>query len=358
MKKWVFIIAFFVSVVLTGAFIVYADTWHGEDYGAGTVNSVRFVCDITPGETTSNYDLSVGVSNSKEIVIDALYVVDSSGVKTKYGGSSLFTENFNSVTYYYLLDGLVIDNTVDVAYFSISFRHPFNDYTTVYNLNSTMHYEVEPTPIITPDIEEPEPEEPTPEITPEITPDIEEPEPEEPTPEITPDPTPTNTPTPTPTPGPILELNAFVTSKDAVAQYRTGGCTPIRSTIEFYEVDTSADILTKVNSEEFLSGTGTMRNTMIPGKVYRYKLTYIFQRDSVQFEKYLWSDDLTIIDQELEDYRSNKKITNFRTLMLYVWEDVMKLEIPIEGFHISFQSLFIWVMVAVVLIWFIKKYNR
>ena len=97
---------------------------------------------------------------------------------------------------------------------------------------------------------------------------------------------------------------------------------------------------------------------MTPGKVYRYKLTYVFLRDGIQFEKFLWSDDLTIIDEELEDYRSNKKITNFRTLMLYVWEDVFALEVPIEGFHISFQTIFIWLMIAVLIIGFIKKYIR
>lgn len=179
-----------------------------------------------------------------------------------------------------------------------------------------------------------------------------------PTPTNVPTPKPTNTPTPTPTPTPLLELYAYTTQNDAVAQYKTGGFIPIKSVIEFYEIDKVSGSKLKLDSYEFLSGSGIRRNSLIPGKVYRYKLTYIYEQDGVQYEKFIWSNDLSIIDKELEDYRTNKKITNFRTLMIYMWEDFLALELPIEGFNISFQTLLIWFMVASAIVLLFKWYNK
>lgn len=179
-----------------------------------------------------------------------------------------------------------------------------------------------------------------------------------PKPTSTPKPTPTNTPTPTPspTPAPTLQLKAYVDNNTAVAEYYTGGCTPVKSMIEYYEVGTGT-LLSKLNSETFLSGAGTMENFMEPGKVYRYKLTYIYQHDGIQYEKFLWSDDLSIKDQELEDYRESGKITNFRTLMLYTWENIMDIDIPVEGFELKARDLFIWIMVASLAIFFWRRWN-
>lgn len=360
MKKWIFTVLLFLMMISAGVSETYANvSWYKgyyvlfsysiEEPEDKDIYYLNYYVEYTTPLFHPSYNPSICIEKGSNFY--SAVTIDFSDSKEK----SEKDEDGN-VIYYHEGTAEIPATLADGS----DFRNPDKVYLQVFYMNddgTSDPYQVEgdilepdPTPEITPDPE------PTPEITPDITPEV-TPDPE-PTPEDTPtpEPTPTNTPIPTPTPTPILELNAFVTSKDAVAQYKTGGCTPVRSTIEFYEVDTSADILTKVNSEEFLSGTGTMRNTMTPGKVYRYKLTYVYQRAGIQYEKFLWSDDLTLVDQELEDYRSNKKITNFRTLMLYVWEEFMSLELPVEGFHISFQTVFIWVMVAIVLIWFIKKY--
>ncbi|MBO5177713.1 MAG: hypothetical protein J6C07_09665 [Lachnospiraceae bacterium] len=336
MKKWIFIIVLFIFVAVAEVLFVYAET-----YAPGEEGYFEFNYTAEVGSTSTKYYFEFSAFG---------YPIGSSNVVRYYDSNddlhyvcTLESKEWNSDSEGHFVSCIyegeaTLANDLDIKDIVVCFHYEQDaaNLSVSKALSGTL---VDST------------------VIPEITPDIEEPDPEEPTPEITPDPTPTNTPTPTPTPGPILELNAFVNSKDAVAQYRTGGCTPVKSLIEFYEVNTSADILTKINSEQFLSGSGTMRNTMTPGKVYRYKLTYVFQRDGIQYEKFLWSDDLTIVDQELEDYRSNKKITNFRTLMLYVWEEVMSLELPVEGFKIEYKQIFIWTMLAAILIYFFKLWT-
>ncbi len=335
MKRYFFALLLLLSVVTAGKSIAFADV-----YLPGNVGNYEFNYTEERGETTTTYNFEFIASGYPVDSDHQVRWYDSEGndnylgkltVRNQYDDNGDWLECISTGSW-------TLSNDLDIDHFTVKFGYQHGSVSwTYYELGATC----QETSIVDPPVI-------TPEITPEVTPDV-----EEPTPEITPE----ITPEPTPTEAPILELNAFVTSKDAVAQYKTGGCTPVRSTIEFYEVDTAADILSKINSEQFISGSGTMRNTMTPGKVYRYKLTYVYQRDGIQYEKFLWSDDLTIVDQELEDYRSNKRITNFRTLMLYVWEDVMSLELPIEGFNISFQTWYIWLMVALALIWFIKKYN-
>lgn len=340
MKRWIFTIAVLILLTLVPENVVNAEVLTTEE---GGIYKFTYTADI--GETSTNYYFEFFVYDKPTYSSVIVRYYDSEGelnyICTLNAKEWETDENGTFLKGAY--DGKAsLINSLDIQQIVVCFNIDGTDLSDVNILAGTLV-----------DSSEDEPD-PTPEITPEVTPDVEEPDP---TPEITPDPTPTSTPTPTPTEAPILELNAFVTSKDAVAQYKTGGCTPVKSTIEFYEVDTSADILTKINSEQFISGTGTMRNNMTPGKVYRYKLTYIYQRNGIQYEKFLWSDDLSIVDQELEDYRTNKKITNFRTLMLYVWEDVMALELPVEGFHISFQTFFIWIMVALAILGFIKYFK-
>lgn len=365
MKKWIFALLFFlifVSVGTDAAFAAYSSshvntgvTFTGEytveyfdsDYSSiapeggyvYTFTTYGYIDKDSANFIYFNYDSFIeyigGTENIKLVELRDNKKLESQGTDTTDG--IVYCKFVN----YYVSDTLLTESSS----YNYSCDLYFNvDGGSEYNI--TVYYELSG--------ELPEGSN----TTPEVTPDVEEPEPEEPTPEVTPVPTPKNTPTPTPTPGAVLELNAFADNKTAVAQYYTGGCEPVKSIIEFYEVDAVTDILTKVNSENFVSGAGTMRNTMTPGKVYRYKLTYVFQRDGIQYEKFLWSDDLTCVDQELEDFRKNGKITNFRTLMIYTWENILSLELPIEGFHISFQTLFIWLMIAVVLIWFFKKYIR
>lgn len=176
-----------------------------------------------------------------------------------------------------------------------------------------------------------------------------------PTPTCTP--TPTNTPTPTPTPTPELKLKAYVDNNQAVAEYYTGGCTPVKSMIEFYMLDLATNSTLKIDGETFLSGAGSRTDAMELGKIYRYKLTYVYQRSGIQYTEEIWSGDLTLVDHELEDYKTNGQVINFRTLMLWLWEDVMELTIPIEGFNIKARTLFIWILIASAGVFFFKKWN-
>lgn len=180
-----------------------------------------------------------------------------------------------------------------------------------------------------------------------------------PKPTATPKPTPTNTPTPTPspTPAPILRLDAAANNNTAKADYYTGGCTPIKSTIEFYEIDMLTGEPMKIAGESFISGSGSRSDLMEPGKLYRYKLTYVYERSGVQFTEVLWSIDLRCVDQELEDYRERGQVNNFRTLILCIWEEFMEIGIPIDGFNLKFRSFYIWIMIAGLAVFFFKKWN-
>ena len=169
---------------------------------------------------------------------------------------------------------------------------------------------------------------------------------------------PTITPTITPVPTPIVELKVSIEEGKAVANYNTSGSTIISSSIELYEVSTLTNVDILIDEETFFSGSGTMKHLMEPGKVYKYKLCCVYeQEDGIQYEESIWSDDITIKDKEIEDYRESGKITNFRTLMLYIWENVMTLEISIEGYSVSFQQLFTYSMVAMILVGFFRMYN-
>lgn len=345
MKKWIWTLLLFLFIVTTGVREVYANIlWSGGEY-------ILFQYTIDDGEDSYflNYYIEYTVSNLHPTYSSAIEIKRDDSIYHAFSFDNLSAsekrDEDNNIVYY-------LEGTIEVPD-SMGYRDPDKIYLYLIfleNDGSFSTYELEgDVPEVTAT--------PTPEPTPEETPTPEPTPTETPTPTNTPTPTPTNTPTPTPTPAPILELNAFVSDSTAVAQYYTGGCTPVKSTIEFYEVYTTADVLSKVNSESFVSGAGTVRNVMTPGKVYRYKLTYVYQRDGVQYEKYLWSDDLTVVDQELEDYRNSGKITNFRTLMMYIWENAMELEIPIEGYHLKFKYLFIWIMIASLGIFFWRKWN-
>ena len=360
MKRFFFVIVLFLTVCFSSLHVVNAEEFVS-DYGGRY--SFTYTADVGYTSTTYYFEfIAYNKPVNGKIIIRYYDSNDNLNYITPLESKSWITDDsgkFIEAAY----DGkAVLVNSTDIKSIVACFDVEGDDLSLVdCVLTGTLTdiVEPDPTPTNTPKPTPTNTPKPTNTPTPTCTPEPDPSSTPTPKPTNTPKPTPTNSPTPTPspTPAPILELNAFATSKDAVAHYRTGGCTPVRSLIEFYEVDTSANILSKINSEQFLSGSGTMRNNMIPGKVYRYKLTYIYQQDGVQYEKFLWSDYLSIVDQELEDYRNNKRITNFRTLMLYVWEDVMALNLPIEGYNISFQTLFIWLMVAFAIIAFLKWYK-
>lgn len=165
------------------------------------------------------------------------------------------------------------------------------------------------------------------------------------------------TPTPTPIPAPSLELNAYIEEGQAIAKYSVNGSTLVSSYIEFYEKSTLTNSEILINSEEFVSGSGSAKERMEPGKNYYYRLYCVYEQDGVQYEKEILSDNLMIADMELEDYRENGKITNFRTLILYIWEKFMALELTIEGYTVSFQQLFVYSMAAILVVSLLKGYS-
>lgn len=354
MKKYFFTLVFIFFVSVTGFIQVYANVTNFRGYWS------KFYYSISEVEGASYYYLNYTFEYTQKYFDESkapvIYVEKDYKYVTKvlsYSEASVrdYTDEKGNTIYYFeeVLKIPVRDSSgnsfVDPDKVFIALHYlELDGSSSSYSLFGDL-IEAEPTPKPT--------NTPTPTPTPTNTP----------IPTVTPEPTPTNTPKltstpkPSPTPAPKLELNAFVSGSTAVAQYYTGGCTPVKSTIEFFEVDSLVGSLSKINSETFVSGAGTMRNSMVPGKAYRYKLTYVYNRDGVQYEDFLWSDDLVIIDQELAEYRNNGKIHNFRTLMLYTWENILEIELPIEGFHISFKSLFIWFMIAVLAIYFWRRWN-
>ena len=185
-----------------------------------------------------------------------------------------------------------------------------------------------------------------------------------PTETSTPVPTPTNTPVPTatstPTPGPILYLNAYVDEydrdmweyHDAVAEYETGGFTPVKSIIALYEVESRTSYAgSLVEQKIYVSGSGSMTVPMVLGKMYRYKLMYTYIRDGIQCTEFIWSDVLEYADNAWnEGYNATGKIETFKDLMFFIWYDLLVLNLNVEGFQFSIKSFYIWLMLAGVLL--------
>lgn len=368
MKKWIFLIIF-VLVFITGSVVVYA--------GVRVINGEYIKFYYTEVEET---DDAYFVDCHVEFTYSLFHPSYSPSIVVKKGYENFFAYTIenphqlpereleepddNGNTYEYYLNVTIKipktlpDGTDFTNYDGIYFRFFSlnNDGTTETHMDLEADL-VTPDPTKTPT---PTPTTaPDPTATPEPTATTAPTATPEPSPTNTPKPTPTNTPTPTPspTPAPILRLNAYVDGNKAVAEYYTGGCTPVKSSIEYYEVDVLTDSLMKIDGETFLSGEGSRTDSMVAGKTYRYKLTYTYRRSGVQYTEEIWSGDLMIIDQELEDYRSTGQINNYRTLILYIWENLMELKIPIEGFNIKIRTLFIWIMIASLGVFFFKKWN-
>lgn len=350
MKKWFFLFTFLICIYASVGRTAFARIYYPVSGNESLSVEVEYTEEKTDSEITYNFKIYSSVqlrTSSCE-----LYYVDSS-----YDSHSCVYNNQFDVKYNYLDSGEfdfmvlsavlvlpadtdLIDNDSIRFYFSSGFDDERVEVAQCM-VYATCTLSSEEEPSVTPEV--------TPEVTPDVTPEAD--------PTVTPTPTPTNTPAPTPTPTPLLQLHAYVDNNKAVAEYKTGGCVPIKSIIEFYEVDRLSDSAMKIDGENFLSGAGTRSDNMEPGKWYRYKLTYIFERDGVIFERYIWSEDLTITDKELDDYNQTGNITNFRTLILFIWNDLMDLEIPIEGYHVKIRSLFLWTLIAGLGIWFYKKWN-
>lgn len=182
------------------------------------------------------------------------------------------------------------------------------------------------------------------------------------TPVPTATPTPTSTPTPTPTPAAVLELNVYEDGSELVAEYYTGGCIPVRSSIEYHtkpdENDTGYTGM--LNSKTFLSGNGVMREQMEAGYWYAYKLTYVYERDGIQHTEFIWSDWIKYEEDEYSGYFADGSIRDFKDLMNFIWFDLFELPLKAEGFQFSFKSFYMWILIAgvlMVLYWIIVR-NR
>ncbi len=177
-----------------------------------------------------------------------------------------------------------------------------------------------------------------------------------------PTPTPTSTPTPTPTPAAVLELNVYADGSELVAEYYTGGCIPVRSSIEYHtkpdENDTGYTGM--LNSKTFLSGNGVMREQMEAGYWYAYKLTYVYERDGIQRTEFIWSDWMRYEEDEYSGYFADGSIKDFKDLMNFIWFDLFDLPLKADGFQFSFKSFYMWILVAgvlMVLYWLVIR-NR
>lgn len=376
-SKWILSIILFCSIVVfIGNSIVYAASWKHPDYSM-TDYAVWFDVNITPGVATSTYDFVIDIKSGS---ISIIYVaaVDSNGNEKEWCNGSSFSTTTNG-SHTYKKASYTVDNDVDIEYFKVYFAHSVDSFGVVYELNSSMKYLVTPTP--TPTIAPTATNTPIPTVTsiPEPT-ATSTPKPSttntpvptatstpvptatntpKPTATNTPKPTPTNTPTPTLVPTPVLELKVWTSERrgaEANAEYYTGGHTPKRSGIEFYEVNDALDIKKKISSERFISGSGNRHDAMEVGKTYRYYLYYIYECDGVEYFASIWSEDLTIVDEELEHYKRTKKIYNFRTLILYFWENIATLKIDVDGYEITYKQWLVWIFVAMMLVYFFRKY--
>ena len=87
--------------------------------------------------------------------------------------------------------------------------------------------------------------------------------------------------------------------------------------------------------------------------VYRYKLTYTFRRNGVQYTESIWSDDLVV---EREDSGRAKHIKTFPQLASFVWNDLFGVELELEGFKFTFKQFFIYVVLAGIVLGFVYKF--
>ena len=360
MKKCVFVIIVMASLALSGLFTVFAGVqWYQGEYVLFTYYYGESDDDVY----YIHYYIELTQSN--------FHPLHTPSICAKKGSMVCWGPSFESSQFYenekidedgntvYYLEG--VQSFPKVLPDGTDFTEPDKIYLQwFYLLNDGTVEEteilgdvVEPTPIPTPSPKPTATSTPTPKPTVTNTP---VPSPTN-TPMPTNTPTPTSTPTPSPTPTPELKLKAYVDNNQAVAEYYTGGCTPVKSMIEFYMIDLAANSTLKIDGETFLSGAGSRTDSMQLGKVFRYKLTYVYQRSGVQYTEEIWSGDLTLVDEELEDYRATGQVNNFRTLILWIWEEVMEINVPIEGFNLKMRNLFIWIMIASIAVVFYKKWN-
>ena len=274
MKKWIFILTCFILCCSFDTRVTRAETMN-----LGEAGTYEFTYTTVTGEENITYHFKF-IANGYPISEGetSVFYIDSSG--ESHFLVKLTTESYETDAEGIWLQSIqkgsiILSNDTDIQCFKVHFyaQYPTVDWTR-YEVIGTLQESTTPT----------------------ITPN----------------------PTITPIPTPVLELNVHIADGKAIADYNVNGSTIINSSIELYEVNTITSSKILVDDTTFSSGTGSVSNFIEPGKIYNYRLCCTYEQDGVQQEIYLWSDDLIIEDEELEDYRETGKITNFRTLMLYI----------------------------------------
>lgn len=373
---------------------VFADSWTKGNVAVYNSFDVKSVSDgyqytfyfYVNGGTISTSDLRVFYGNYEDGTSDDIQVVYANALDDNYTATT-YTDASGTVYNLYTVT-CISEEKYDVTYntttgkglgFYITKSIKQNNWQAGDSYYQTpVMYFSDGDPFITP---KPTPTNtPTPKPTIEVTPTITNTSTPKPTIEVTP--TITNTPTPKPTvevtptitntptleptveatptpvvPNPDIYINVYVSGWNVIAEYSTGGHIPISSTITLYQIYDNGNKIA-IDSETFISGDGSISININPTYNYQYKISYTYEcEDGNQYTDEEWSEILKPEDEELDNYRENPRIYNLRTLMLYIWENVMELTIPIEGFEIPIKTLFIWIIIASLLVFFYRKFS-
>ena len=373
--KRIFIVLLVIVMLLSfGPNHVFADSWTKGNVAVYNSFDVKSVSDgyqytfyfYVNGGTISTSDLRVFYGNYEDGTSDDIQVVYASSLDDNYT-STTYTDAFGTVYNLYTVT-CISEEEYDVTYntttgkglgfYTIkSIKQDSWQAGDSYYQTPVMYFTdgdpfVTPTPTNTP-TPTPKPTETIP--TPEPTETIPTPEPTE----ITPTPEPTETiPTPTPVIPPDIDINAYVSGWNVIAEYNIiNGYIPISATITLYQIDNNGNKIA-IDSDILISNNGSITININPTYNYQYKISYTYEcEDGNQYTDEEWSDILKPEDEELDNYRENPRIYNLRTLMLYIWENVMELTIPIEGFEIPIKTLFIWIIIASLLVFFYRKFS-
>lgn len=320
--------------------------WYGDESDGDFEDDVR-ICSTKDGTWTYEKTEIDGVSNITKTTVVMTYDSD-----VLYYDATFFN-NF-VMRLYYQPDIKIYDEYI---YFTLQGTVPTATLTPTATPTptSTPTPTATPTPTSTPKLTATPTNTPTQTATPIPT--------STPTPTATLTPTSTPTPTATPTPTPLLKLNAYLDSNNnAIAEYETGGFTPVKSRLEFYQVN-DAGVATIVNQYSFLSGSGTRADsTTLLGstaKTFRYRLLYTYLKNGIQYTDYLWSDDLVIKDENDDifiDDTQTKYIQTFPELVDFVWNELFEVEMVLEGYSFTLKNLFFYFTLAAIALGFVYRF--
>ena len=176
------------------------------------------------------------------------------------------------------------------------------------------------------------------------------------TPEPTLEPTATSTPKPTPTSAPVVTLDVSLDGLESDFDYYTGGCDSVSSYFEIrYFVNGSDDpdgIYDTVDRVTFVDGKGSYSYILSNGEDYQAVVSYTYLDTSgTKQTKVVYSE---FFQAGGAPVGSNPKVIwNLKSLMAWVWNDLMEIPITYEGFTVTFKQIFLFSMVAPTIILFV-----